>query len=186
MSACLILCCCVCVIVCVCLRTGMLSHVRGQEWRCYPLVIHHRHDTLSLALPYAEAMFYKRITRQRAPTGHPLPPCTTSMHIIVPHIRWSHIPLERYSLALIVLLWDYALNTFVSLILNWMINPWNQIWRNSSSQWYCGWCSCLTAKMFPVQVQTLTDVLTAWSLNVLAKHLWQEHGGLEHCHCYEC
>lgn len=50
---------------------------RGQEWRCYPMVIHHKRDTLSPALRYAEAMFYKRITRQRAPTGHPLPPRAT-------------------------------------------------------------------------------------------------------------
>lgn len=39
------------------------------------------HDTLSPALQYGEAMFYKRITRQRAPTGHPLPPrATCEMH----------------------------------------------------------------------------------------------------------
>lgn len=34
-------------------------------------------DTLSPALLYTEAMFYKRITRQRAPGGHPLPPRAT-------------------------------------------------------------------------------------------------------------
>ena len=65
----------------LCLCVSMHACVRGQEWRCYPLVIHHRRDTLSPALWYAEAMFYKRITRQRAPTGHPLPPCATCKDI---------------------------------------------------------------------------------------------------------
>lgn len=36
-----------------------------------------RGDTLSPALRDAQAMFYKRITRQAAPAGHPLPPCAT-------------------------------------------------------------------------------------------------------------
>lgn len=71
MSACLIL------RVCVSIR----ARVRGQKWRCYPVVIHHARDTRSPALLYAEAMFYKRITRQRAPGGHPLPPRATSKHI---------------------------------------------------------------------------------------------------------
>lgn len=56
-----------------CLRASMHWRVKGQKWRCYPLVIHHEGDTLSPALRDAQAMFYKRITRQRAPTGHPLP-----------------------------------------------------------------------------------------------------------------
>lgn len=70
MTACLIL------RVCVSIR----ACVRGQKWRCYPVVIHHTRDTRSPALLYAEAMFYKRITRQRAPGGHPLPPRATSKH----------------------------------------------------------------------------------------------------------
>lgn len=68
---------CEAVFLCLCLCVSTHACVRGQEWRCYPLVIHHMRDTLSPALRYAEAMFYKRITRQRAPTGHPLPPCAT-------------------------------------------------------------------------------------------------------------
>lgn len=75
--------------VCVCMSVPMCEHAcpcfRGQEWRCYPLVIHHKRDTLSPALRYAEAMFYKRITRQRAPTGHPLPPCATCKDV-----QWTH------------------------------------------------------------------------------------------------
>lgn len=67
MAACLILCVCVSIHECV----------RGQKWRCYPVVIHHTRDTRSPALLYTEAMFYKRITRQRAPGGHPLPPRAT-------------------------------------------------------------------------------------------------------------
>lgn len=67
MAACLILCVCVSIHECV----------WGQKWRCYPVVIHHTRDTCSPALLYTEAMFYKRITRQRAPGGHPLPPCAT-------------------------------------------------------------------------------------------------------------
>lgn len=67
MAACLILCVCVSIHECV----------RGQKWRCYPVVIHHTRDTRSPALLYTEAMFYKRITRQRAPSGHPLPPRAT-------------------------------------------------------------------------------------------------------------
>lgn len=80
---------CVSVCVCVCMSVPMCEHAlpvfRGQKWRCYPLVIHHKRDTLSPALRYAEAMFYKRITRQRAPAGHPLPPCATCKDV-----QWTH------------------------------------------------------------------------------------------------
>lgn len=64
-----------CLILYVCV--SIHECVRGQKWRCYPVVIHHTRDTRSPALLYTEAMFYKRITRQRAPGGHPLPPSAT-------------------------------------------------------------------------------------------------------------
>lgn len=102
MSACLIF-----FFLRLCLCVSMHACVRGQEWRCYPLVIHHKRDTLSPALRYAEAMFYKRITRQRAPTGHPLPPCATCKRCTIDsQISRTHCAphmSSAYTIALIVL-----------------------------------------------------------------------------------
>lgn len=61
-------------------------------WACTP-VLRVRSEDVTLwsfitsvtrfppVLRYAEAMFYKRITRQRAPAGHPLPPRATYKHV---------------------------------------------------------------------------------------------------------
>lgn len=98
-----------------CLRASMHWRVKGQKWRCYSLVIHHEGDTLSPALRDAQAMFYKRITRQRAPTGHPLPPCATCRDV---HTD-AALADFRYSPHILLILCLYNNTYCVALLLVW-------------------------------------------------------------------
>lgn len=98
---CVFCCCCCFFITCASLVrawacSGVLR-VRSEDVTPWSFIT--RGDTLCAALRDAQAMFYKRITRQAAPAGHPLPPRTRAhtharMHAALADLRYStRIPL---------------------------------------------------------------------------------------------
>lgn len=58
--------------------------VRSEDVTLWSFITSMTHSPLRSGTQ-REAMFYKRITRQRAPTGHPLPLCATCKDV-----KWAH------------------------------------------------------------------------------------------------